>query len=30
MQRYVQQFLDGNYAFKITDEAGVKPMAAER
>jgi pyruvate,water dikinase len=30
MQRYVQQFLDGNYAFVVPNEAVVKPTTAER
>jgi hypothetical protein len=29
MQRYVQQFLDGNYAFTVADAADVKPTAAD-
>ena len=28
MRRYVQQFLDGNYAFTLTDEAEAKAGAA--
>ncbi|MGA3128786.1 MAG: PEP/pyruvate-binding domain-containing protein [Candidatus Korobacteraceae bacterium] len=30
MRRYVQQFLDGNYAFTVAEEAGEKPTAAKR
>jgi len=29
MRHYVQQFLDGNYAFAVADDAGVKPTAAD-
>ncbi len=30
MQRYVQQFLDGNYAFVVPNEVAVKPTTAGR